>query len=86
MGEKSYVVQPEEIGIKGHLHSNSDSEKKSLETKIAKEMFKGITREVVEETGIPASFLVNTIPFVITRSYKTFCCFVQDLMHFGSIN
>jgi len=55
-------VQPEEIGIKGHLQSNSWSEKKKLETKIAKEMFEGITREVVEETGIPATFLVMTVP------------------------
>lgn len=49
-----------EIGIKGHVDSNSDTEQRALEAKVAREMFEGITREVVEETGIPASFLVNT--------------------------
>lgn len=55
-------MQPEEIGIKGHLQGNSEAEKRALETKIAQEMFEGITREVVEETGIPASFLVQIMP------------------------
>ena len=55
-----WFSQPEEIGIKGHLF-NSDAEKLALERKVAKEMFEGIIREVFEETGIPASFLVKTI-------------------------
>lgn len=59
-------MQPEEIGIKGHLLSNPFSEKRTLERKVAQEMFEGITREVVEETGIPASFLVKTIFYIVT--------------------
>lgn len=86
MGEKFYVVQLEEIGIKGYFYSNLDFEKKSLEIKIVKEMFKGIICEVVEEIGIFVLFFVNIIFFVIMRSYKIFCCFVQDLMYFGFIN
>ena len=56
-----WCLQPEEIGIKDHLLSSSDVEKRTLERKVAEEMFEGITREVVEETGIPASFLVKAI-------------------------
>jgi 8-oxo-dGTP pyrophosphatase MutT (NUDIX family) len=59
--------EPEEIGIKGHLQGNSEAEKKALETKIAQEMFEGITREVVEETGIPASFLNEPLFIGISR-------------------
>lgn len=51
--------QPDELGIKGHFHLNSETEMESLKTRLAQEMFKGITREVVEETGIPAPSLVR---------------------------
>jgi hypothetical protein len=66
-----WFVQPEQIGIKGHhLLSSSGPEKRMLERKVAQEMFEGITREVVEETGIPASFLVKIIA-LHRRAYKT---------------
>ncbi|KAG0583054.1 hypothetical protein M758_3G107600 [Ceratodon purpureus] len=59
--------EPEEIGIKDHLLSSSDVEKRTLERKVAEEMFEGITREVVEETGIPASFLDEPLFIGISR-------------------
>lgn len=59
--------EPVEIGIKGHVDSNSDTEKRALEAKVAREMFEGITREVVEETGIPASFLSEPLFIGISR-------------------
>lgn len=60
--------EPEPIGIKGHhLLSSSGPEKRTLERKVAQEMFEGITREVVEETGIPASFLNEPLFIGISR-------------------
>lgn len=51
--------QPDELGIKGHFHLNSETELEGLKARLAQEMFKGIIREVVEETGIPAPSLVR---------------------------
>lgn len=51
--------QPDELGIKGHFHLNLETELEVLKARLAQEMFKGITREVVEETGIPADSLVR---------------------------
>lgn len=50
--------QPEEVGIGGHVCNDSQSDKNELNSKISLEMFEGITREVVEETGVPDIYLV----------------------------
>ncbi|KAL2644806.1 hypothetical protein R1flu_012393 [Riccia fluitans] len=52
--------EPEEAGIKSHKESESTN-KEELEKKITEEMFEGIIREVVEETGIPASSMTDPV-------------------------
>jgi hypothetical protein len=49
------LYQPLEIGVAGH---QSDEDLARLNKRISQEMFEGIIREVVEETGVPASSLV----------------------------
>ena len=58
----NFILKPSEVGISGHLHNAIDS-KEALNRIIAAEMFDGIIREVVEETGIPAAFLVTSSHF-----------------------
>ncbi|BFI28383.1 hypothetical protein MPTK2_2g18930 [Marchantia polymorpha subsp. ruderalis] len=52
--------EPEEAGILSHSESDKPT-KAELEKRIAEEMFEGITREVVEETGIPSSALSDPV-------------------------
>ena len=59
--------QPQEIGIVGH---QTDEENLApLTERVSLEMYDGIIREVVEETGVPASSLVSTdlqcMPFCV---------------------
>eukprot|EP00250_Pteridium_aquilinum_P004504 c14704_g1_i1 orf=104-997(+) len=56
--------EPQEIGVFGHPDLGSIVE---LNTKITEEMYTGITREVVEETGVPAPFLSNPIFIGVSR-------------------
>jgi hypothetical protein len=50
------LYQPLEIGIAGHQSDEEDLAR--LNERVSEEMFEGIIREVVEETGVPASSLV----------------------------
>ncbi|KAF8725697.1 hypothetical protein HU200_020244 [Digitaria exilis] len=51
--------EPQEIGIMGH---QTDEEKIApLSEQVSQEMFEGIIREVVEETGVPASSLADPV-------------------------
>ncbi|PUZ63735.1 hypothetical protein GQ55_3G091500 [Panicum hallii var. hallii] len=51
--------EPEEIGIVGH---QTDEENLApLTERVSQEMFDGIIREVVEETGVPASSLTDPV-------------------------
>eukprot|EP00245_Coleochaete_scutata_P004413 TRINITY_DN1697_c0_g1_i2.p1 TRINITY_DN1697_c0_g1~~TRINITY_DN1697_c0_g1_i2.p1 ORF type:complete len:431 (+),score=52.39 TRINITY_DN1697_c0_g1_i2:161-1294(+) len=45
--------EPEEVGIKRHNPDLELEEAAALNLRIAEEMFAGITREIVEETGVP---------------------------------
>jgi 8-oxo-dGTP pyrophosphatase MutT (NUDIX family) len=54
------ISQPAEVGIYGHSEDAMDG-KEALNRRIVTEMFDGITREVVEETGVPAAYLVTSI-------------------------
>lgn len=58
--------EPWEIGICGHTNSSMDNVAE-LNTKIAEEMFNGITKEVVEETGVPPSSLSDPLFIGISR-------------------
>ncbi|CAL4903187.1 unnamed protein product [Urochloa decumbens] len=51
--------EPQEIGIVGH---QTDEENLApLSERVSQEMFEGIIREVVEETGVPASSLTDPV-------------------------
>jgi 8-oxo-dGTP pyrophosphatase MutT (NUDIX family) len=50
------LYQPQEIGIMSH---QTDEDLARLNDRVSQEMFDGIIREVVEETGVPASSLVR---------------------------
>lgn len=52
--------EPQEVGITGHVDGCS-SGKQELNATISEEMFDGIIREVVEETGVPASYLTDPV-------------------------
>lgn len=52
--------QPKEIGISEHPADGVSPGSEHLNKKIAVEMFDGITREVVEEIGVPAHYLVKS--------------------------
>ena len=57
--------QPNEIGIVDRDFTYSDH----LNKKVSMEMFDGVMREVVEETGVPTQYLVKLLNFAIsTRS------------------
>jgi 8-oxo-dGTP pyrophosphatase MutT (NUDIX family) len=51
------LYQPQEIGILSHQTDEEDLA--HLNGRVSQEMFDGIIREVVEETGVPASSLVS---------------------------
>lgn len=76
------LEQPDELGIKGHFHLNSKTEMESLKARLAQEMFKGITREVVEETGIPAPSLVR---YFTPAVQKPECKLIPILMLFQKL-
>ncbi len=46
------------MGIEGHIGANVEFDKNEINQRIALEMFEGLIREVVEETGVPATCLV----------------------------
>ncbi|CAD6334830.1 unnamed protein product [Miscanthus lutarioriparius] len=50
--------EPQEIGIMGH---QTDGDFACLTERVSQEMFDGIIREVVEETGVPASSLTDPV-------------------------
>lgn len=52
-------MQPQEIGISSHRLSTNPTEAELLNKKVSEEMFEGIIREVVEEIGVHAEFLVK---------------------------
>lgn len=57
--------QPEEVGLASHQNAKNlmiDSD--VINRKVSQEMFDSILREVVEETGVPARFLVSYIGHV----------------------
>jgi hypothetical protein len=54
------LYQPQEVGILAHQNDVEDVA--HLLERVSDEMFDGITREVVEETGVPASSLVIKPP------------------------
>lgn len=54
------MYQPQEVGILAH--QNDEKDVAGLTERISDEMFDGIIREVVEETGVPASSLVIKSP------------------------
>jgi len=57
--------EPQEIGIMGH---QTDEEDVSwLTERVSQEMFDGIIREVVEETGVPASSLTDPVFIGVSR-------------------
>lgn len=51
--------EPQEVGILAH--QNEEKDVSGLIERISNEMFDGIIREVVEETGVPASSLTEPI-------------------------
>eukprot|EP00249_Psilotum_nudum_P008186 c21103_g1_i2 orf=315-1226(-) len=59
--------EPREIGISGHINVGSAMEMDQLNAKITKEMFDGITREVVEETGVPNYYLSDPLFIGVSR-------------------
>ena len=54
------MYQPQEVGILAHQNNVEDVS--HLIERVSDEMFDGIIREVVEETGVPASSLVIKKP------------------------
>ncbi|KAJ4804563.1 Nudix hydrolase 9 [Rhynchospora pubera] len=53
--------EPQVIGISSHLTNTDSSGSAALNEVVSKEMFDGIIREVVEEIGVPADSLTETI-------------------------
>ncbi|XP_066360906.1 nudix hydrolase 9-like [Miscanthus floridulus] len=56
--------EPQEIGIMGH---QTDGDFACLTERVSQEMFDGIIREVVEETGVPASSLTDPVYIGVSR-------------------
>ncbi|KAI5071661.1 hypothetical protein GOP47_0013912 [Adiantum capillus-veneris] len=56
--------EPQEIGILGHHELINNVE---LSVKIVDEMYSGIVREIVEETGVPATFLSKPLLLGVSR-------------------
>ncbi|KAJ7556754.1 hypothetical protein O6H91_05G097000 [Diphasiastrum complanatum] len=59
--------EPDEVGIKSDASGSLSRMNNELNGKIAAEMFDGIIREVVEETGVPATYLSEPIFLGISR-------------------
>ncbi|XP_062230561.1 nudix hydrolase 9 isoform X2 [Phragmites australis] len=57
--------EPQEIGIMGHQTDEEDLAR--LSERVSQEMFEGIIREVVEETGVPASSLTDPVFIGVSR-------------------
>lgn len=57
--------EPQEIGIMGHQTDEEDFA--SLNERVSQEMFEGVIREVVEETGVPASSLTDPVFIGVSR-------------------
>ncbi|KAH8933960.1 hypothetical protein BDL97_18G059000 [Sphagnum fallax] len=53
--------EPQEVGIEGHIGDNVEFDKNEINQRIALEMFEGLIREVVEETGVPATCLCEPL-------------------------
>ncbi|TVU18211.1 hypothetical protein EJB05_34295 [Eragrostis curvula] len=54
-----WKLKPQEIGIMGHQADEEDFA--CLSERVSQLMFEGIIREVVDETGIPASSLTDPV-------------------------
>ncbi|GJN36266.1 hypothetical protein PR202_gb25109 [Eleusine coracana subsp. coracana] len=63
--ESVRLFQPLEIGIVGHQAGEEDPA--HLNEKVLQEMFEGIIREVVEETGVPANSLTDPVFIGVSR-------------------
>ncbi|XP_039828289.1 nudix hydrolase 9-like isoform X2 [Panicum virgatum] len=57
--------EPQEIGIMSHQTDEEDLAR--LNDRVSQEMFDGIIREVVEETGVPASSLTDPVFIGVSR-------------------
>ncbi|KAM4095532.1 hypothetical protein ACJW30_08G036300 [Castanea mollissima] len=53
--------EPQEIGITSHQYGKDLTGSELINKKVSQEMFDSIIREVVEEIGVPASTLYNTV-------------------------
>jgi hypothetical protein len=53
-----FARQPDEVGVISHNLLRNMPSSTDLNNKIAQEMFDGVIREIVEETGVPANTLV----------------------------
>ena len=63
------VVQPSEAGI--HGRSGGEGAAVATNERAAAEMFAGIVREVVEETGVPIACLVREMRRLTTLGCST---------------
>ena len=70
--------QPGEVGITAH-QSNQDTE--LINKMISQEMFDSISREVVEEIGVPAESLVSDCT-VVCVYIISLCCFYMKTTEF----
>ncbi|KAL4189140.1 hypothetical protein AMTRI_Chr08g163980 [Amborella trichopoda] len=59
--------EPQEIGISCHIRDEDTRNSSCLNDKVSEEMFDGITREVVEEIGVPAGSLTYPTFIGISR-------------------
>ncbi|XP_030967627.1 nudix hydrolase 9 isoform X3 [Quercus lobata] len=59
--------EPQEIGITSHQYVKDLTGSELINKKVSQEMFDSIIREVVEEIGVPASTLCNTVFLGISR-------------------
>lgn len=59
--------EPQEFGIAFHQQTNNSIDSELLNKKVAEEMFDSIIREVIEETGVPATSLGKPVFIGISR-------------------
>ncbi|PON66983.1 Dihydroneopterin triphosphate diphosphatase [Parasponia andersonii] len=59
--------EPEEVGIERHQHDKNLMNSDIINKKVSQEMFDSIIREVVEETGVPATSLCKPVFIGISR-------------------
>lgn len=59
--------EPEELGIKSHSVGETPTTATQLNCRIAEEMFDGIIREIVEETGVPSTTLSDPVFIGVSR-------------------